>query len=66
MKKTNIKKVIGLILIALGLGVLLSSIALNVRQYTSKKNTVAQFKQELESGEALMPSGADSLRPNGP
>ncbi len=56
MKKTHIKKIVGLILIALGLGILLSSIALNVRQYNSKKNTVAQFKQELEKGEATKPS----------
>ncbi len=47
---------IGLILIAVGLGVLLSSIALNVRQYYSKKNTVEEFKQQLEAGETEAPS----------
>ena len=50
--KQSIKKIIGLILIALGLGLLLSSIALNLKQYYSKKNTVEEFKEKIESGVA--------------
>lgn len=56
MNKTVLKKTIGLILIALGLGILLSSIALNVRQYYSKKNTVEEFKHQLEEAEVEAPS----------
>lgn len=48
--KQSIKKIIGLTLIALGLGLLLSSIALNLKQYYSKKNTVEEFKEKIESG----------------
>ena len=43
--KQSIKKIIGLTLIALGLGLLLSSIALNLKQYYSKKETVKEFKE---------------------
>ncbi|WP_052169823.1 class D sortase [Pseudobutyrivibrio ruminis] len=50
--KQSIKKIIGLTLIALGLGLLLSSIALNLKQYYSKKNTVEEFKEKIESGVA--------------
>ena len=56
MKKTSIKETIGLILIAVGLGLLLSSIALNLKQYYSKKNTVEDFRKQLESGETVPPS----------
>ncbi len=57
MKKTLIKKIIGLILIAIGLGVLLSSIALNIRQYHSKQETIEEFKEYIESGEGLDAQG---------
>jgi len=59
MNKTVLKKTIGLILIALGLGILLSSIALNVRQYVSKKNTVKTFKEMLTDTEADEPSAGN-------
>lgn len=52
--KQSIKKIIGLTLIALGLGLLLSSIALNLKQYYSKKNTVQEFKEYIESGDAFL------------
>ena len=52
--KQSIKKLIGLILIAVGLGLLLSSIALNLKQYNSKKRTVAEFREYIESGEAFL------------
>ena len=52
--KQSIKKIIGLTLIALGLGLLLSSIALNLKQYYSKKNTVEEFKEYIESGDAFL------------
>lgn len=52
--KQSIKKIIGLALIALGLGLLLSSIALNLKQYYSKKNTVQEFKEYIESGDAFL------------
>lgn len=52
MKITN-RKLIGFIVIAVGLGILLSSIGLNVRQYFSKKNTVREFKEYIESGEGF-------------
>lgn len=51
MKKRLIRKIIGLILIAIGLGILLSSIALNVRQYYSKQETIRDFKTRIESVE---------------
>lgn len=52
--KQSIKKIIGLTLIALGLGLLLSSIALNLKQYYSKKKTVKEFKEYIESGNAFL------------
>ncbi len=52
--KQSIKKIIGLTLIALGLGLLLSSIALNLKQYYSKKKTVKEFKEYIESGDAFL------------
>jgi len=52
--KQSIKKIIGLTLIALGLGLLLSSIALNLKQYYSKKKTVQEFKEYIESGDAFL------------
>ncbi len=52
--KQSIKKIIGLMLIALGLGLLLSSIALNLKQYYSKKNIVEEFKEYIESGDAFL------------
>lgn len=52
--KQSIKKIIGLALIALGLGLLLSSIALNLKQYYSKKKTVQEFKEYIESGDAFL------------
>ena len=52
--KQSIKRIIGLSLIALGLGLLLSSIALNLKQYYSKKNTVKEFKEYIESGDAFL------------
>lgn len=52
--KQSIKKIIGLTLIALGLGLLLSSIALNLKQYYSKKNIVEEFKEKIESGDAFL------------
>ena len=52
--KQSIKKIIGLTLIALGLGLLLSSIALNLKQYFSKKETVKEFKEYIESGDAFL------------
>ena len=52
--KQSIKKIIGLILIALGLGLLLSSIALNLKQYYSKKNTVEEFNAKVERNEAKL------------
>lgn len=52
--KQSIKKIIGLTLIALGLGLLLSSIALNLKQYYSKKNTVEEFKEKIESDDAFL------------
>ncbi|SFO13045.1 sortase A [Pseudobutyrivibrio sp. JW11] len=52
--KQSIKKIIGLTLIALGLGLLLSSIALNLKQYYSKKETVKEFKEYIESGDAFL------------
>lgn len=58
--KQSIKKLIGLILIALGLGLLLSSIALNLRQYYSKKKTVAEFREYIESGEAFIDNGGNT------
>ncbi|MBR4707738.1 MAG: class D sortase [Pseudobutyrivibrio sp.] len=58
MNKTVLKKTIGLILIALGLGILLSSIALNIRQYVSKKNTVEAFEEILKDTEADKPSAS--------
>lgn len=60
--KKSIKKIIGLIFIALGLGLLLSSIALNLRQYYSKKNTIKEFKEQIESGEAFLDTdGSDAV-----
>ena len=52
--KQSIKKIIGLTLIALGLGLLLSSIALNLKQYYSKKKTVQEFKEYIEDGDAFL------------
>ena len=52
--KQSIKKLIGLILIAVGLGLLLSSIALNLKQYYSKKKTVQEFKEYIEDGDAFL------------
>lgn len=54
INKQSIKKIIGLTLIALGLGLLLSSIALNLKQYYSKKKTVQEFKEYIESGDAFL------------
>ncbi len=51
--KGIIKKVIGLILVALGLGILISSLLLNIRQYYSKKQTIAEFKEYVASGQGL-------------
>ncbi len=51
MKKQVTKKVIGLVLIALGLGLLLSSIALNIRQYHEKEKTISEFREYIESGD---------------
>ena len=51
--KTSIKKTIGLIFIALGVGLVLSSLALNLKQYFGKKNTVDDFKEYIESGDAF-------------
>ena len=53
MNKRFIKKLIGLIMIAVGLGVLLSSIGLNVRQYFSKEKTIKEFKEYIASGEGF-------------
>ena len=59
MNKTVLKKTIGLILIALGLGILLSSIALNIRQYISKKNTVDKFQTILNDSEVTEPTSGN-------
>ena len=59
MNKTVLKKTIGLILIALGLGILLSSIALNVRQYVSKKNTVKAFEEMVADSDAEKPTAGN-------
>ncbi|MBO6128132.1 MAG: class D sortase [Pseudobutyrivibrio sp.] len=58
--KQSVKKTIGLIFIALGLGLLLSSIALNLRQFYSKKKTVAEFREYIESGEAFLDNGGNT------
>ena len=53
MNRIISRKLVGIIIIAIGLGILLSSIGLNVRQYFSKKHTVAEFEEYIESGEAF-------------
>ena len=52
-KKFTIVKAIGLVLIALGLGLFLSSLALNLKQYYSRKNTVEEYKEYIKSGDAF-------------
>lgn len=59
MKKKNlIRKIIGLILIAAGLGILLSSVALNVRQYYSKQETIRDFNDSIAGAESVEESDA--------
>lgn len=53
MKKIFNKRVIGLILIGAGLALLISSVALNLKQYYSKKNTIADFKDYIASGKGF-------------
>jgi sortase A len=55
-KRTTIKKIVGLILIALGVGVLISSVALNLKQYYSKKQTIEDFREYINSGDAFVDS----------
>lgn len=51
--KISIKRLVGLILVAIGIGLLLASVMLNIRQYVSKKRTVAAFKEQIASGEGF-------------
>ena len=57
--KKIVKKTVGLIIIAVGLGILLSSIGLNIRQSIVKKKTVEEFKEYIESGEAFTEEGGN-------
>ena len=52
----TIKKIIGLILIAVGISLILSSAVLNVRQYYSKRQTIADFREYIESGDGFSSS----------
>ncbi len=55
-------RVIGLLLIGMGLGLMISSIAINVRQYFSKKVTVEEYREYIKSGEGFeKPDGKASL-----
>ena len=52
IKMKTVRKVIGLGLIAIGLGLLFSSIALNVRQHVERQRTLEEFKEYIKSGDA--------------
>ena len=59
MNKLYFKKLIGLILIALGIGALFSSIGLNLRQNALKKAALQQFKEQIENNQVAVPTSGN-------
>ncbi|MBR5637388.1 MAG: class D sortase [Pseudobutyrivibrio sp.] len=48
IKKQLIKQVIGIVLIGVGLGIILTSILLNIKQYSSKKELIQEFRNNIQ------------------